>query len=106
MRYKNNHKDKHFPNSVRLSTCIDKADPILYIGDDGSAYEVEKYGLFQKYKQVVEADTEPEYETCKDCGQMHNELASRTYDDVPTSIDVIKELGKKSPLSVEVNQKS
>jgi hypothetical protein len=76
------------------------------VGSDVSVYKITKFGFFQKYNQVVEADNESEYKTCKECGQIHNELASRTYEDISTSIDVIKELGKKKPLPIEVDRKS
>jgi hypothetical protein len=96
---------KVFDSSTRRATQIDRVDSLLY-SSDSSVYKIIKFGLFWKYKQVVEADNETEYEICKECSQIHNELASKTYDDVSTNIDVIAELGKKKPLSLEVDLKS
>jgi hypothetical protein len=102
-------QNKFFDSSIRRAKRIGKISPFLYVGDDGSVYEIIKhrpYGMFQSFKLIVPANNEPKYKTCKECGQIHNELESRAYDDVPTSIDVIKELGKKKPSPIKVDRKS
>jgi hypothetical protein len=92
----NEGKDKFFHNGRAKAGSIKKVRSELYVGSDGSVYEIDRFGLFQKYKQIVPADNEPEYETCKECGQVHNGLANRTYSDIKTSIDVVLELFRKA----------
>lgn len=73
----------HFGYKKAKAIRIKNLDTSLYVGDNGSVYEVTKhgpYGLFFRYRQIVESDNEPEYETCKECGQVHNEVAHRTYE--------------------------
>jgi hypothetical protein len=109
MKYNSIDQDKVFPSSNGIAIRIDHVSPLHYVRQDGSMFEISESNsgpLFQKYKLIVPRDNEPDYETCKECGQIHNELASRTYDNVPTSIDVIRELGKKKPLPIEVDRKS
>ena len=91
----NEGKDKFFHKGRVKAGSIKKVRSELYIGS-GSVYEIDRCGLFQKYKQIVPADNEPEYETCKECGQVHNGLANRTYNDIKTSIDVVSELFRKA----------
>lgn len=116
MEKKDTHSNKHFDSSKGFSKYgrvkvgpIKKVRSVPHVGDDESVFEIkalEPNGLFRKYKRIVQAESQEKYERCKECVQIHNELASRTYDDVPTSIDVIKELGKKKPLPIEADQKS
>jgi len=80
-----------FLKFARVKSGTTKVISTLYLGGDGSVFEITplESGLFQRYRQVVKADTQEEYEMCKECGQVHNELANRTYSDIKTSIDVV-----------------
>jgi hypothetical protein len=82
---KDHHKDKHYSSSIGKATRIGKVNPLFYVANDGSIYETEKLGLFQKCHKIVESDNEPDYEICKECGKVHNEIANRTYDNTPFS---------------------
>lgn len=85
--------DKVF-HSKRKAIQIGSIDPLLYVGEDGSVFEISKCQsnpLFQKYQLRVPSDDESDYETCKECGHIHNELAHRIHVDIKTSIDVISE---------------
>lgn len=105
MEKKDTHSNKHFDFSRGFTKFarvkagdIRKVRSTLYLGGDGSVFEITtlESGLFQRYRQVVKADTQEEYETCKECSQVHNELANRTYSDIKTSIDVVSELFRKA----------
>ena len=99
MKKKDIHSNKDFGSSTGRATRIRKIAPLFYFGEDGSIFELLKCKtnpLFQKYKQIVETDFPEECETCKECGQVHNELANRTYSDIKTSIDVVSELFRKA----------
>lgn len=99
MKKKEIHSNKDFGSSTGRATRIRKIAPLFYFGDDGSVFEILKCKtnpLFQKYKQIVETYPPEEYETCKECSQVHNELENRTYNDIKTSIEVVSELFRKA----------
>ena len=88
---------KVFNPSKWTATQIVSIDPLLYVGHDGSVFEISKNEsspLFQKYILLVSPDDEPEYEVCKQCGHIHNDISFRSYYDTKTSINVISEFGK------------
>ena len=99
MKKKEIHSNKDFGSSTGRATRIRKIAPLFYFGEDDSVFEILKCKtnpLFQKYKQIVEADPIEEYETCKECDQVHNQLANRTHNDIKTSIDVVSELSREA----------
>ena len=99
MKKKDIHSNKDFGSSTGRATRIRKIAPLFYFDGDSSVFEILKCKinpLFQKYKQTVETDPPEEYEMCKECSQVHNELTNRTYNDIKTSIDVASELFRKA----------
>jgi hypothetical protein len=72
--------------ATRIRKVNSDSDTVFCVAGDGSVYEVEKIGLFHRFKKIVEPVDEPEYETCNECVKVHNEIANRTCDDYFTPV--------------------
>jgi hypothetical protein len=70
-KYNSIDQDKVFPSSNGIAIRIDHVVALIYVGQEGSAFEMAKCKsspLFQKYKPIISTCDGEDYEICHICG--------------------------------------